>query len=595
MKKTLAACALVTILGPSVLAAAPPILPFDQVRSGMKGVGRTVFKGTQVETFDVEIVGTLPNIGPHQNLILGRCSGGPLAGTGVLAGMSGSPVFVDGKLIGAVAYSWGFAKEAIAGITPADEMLAAASRSETGAPRRKAGMGGGEKALARLRSPDALVASFPGELLDRFARRADSMPVSIPLSVSGLGAVGLARIAPDLARAGFVPVQGGATGKEATPAPPLEPGSAVGIKLTRGDVEIAATGTVTWVDGNRVVAFGHPLFGLGAVDLPLTAARAEALLPSLEQSQRAATPLGEVGAFRLDSSAALVGALGASPRMIPIRLQLSGRDSPAEVYSFDVAEDPLLSPLLLYYSLNGILASRERVLGSLTLRMKEGSVIKLDQMDNVEIDNLYAGPSSPAMATGITAYILYLLMNNDWAQPRVSGVNLILEYDGEPRTGTIRRVSLDRYRVRAGETVTATVVVSPFRGQDLDLTREITIPPELVPGRLQLFVGDASRLNRVEDGESGLFPRDLAQLIRLINRLRRNDRVYIVAAREDSGVILGADRLPSLPPSALSVLLRPRTQGNFATVSQRGILEEEIPTEFAVEGLARVQIEVEAR
>ena len=580
-------------LSPSIRAEIPT-LSFEEVRPGMKGSGRTVFQGTEVETFEVEIMGRLENVGPDQNLILGRCSGGPLADTGVLAGMSGSPVFIDGKLIGAIAYSWPFATEPVVGITPIEEMLAIAARSD-GAPRpARTGVGVGPTDLRRLSDPEGLATFFARDLRRRLPVPAGVLPLSIPLTVSGLGPLGFARVVPELSRAGFLPLQGGGAGRAADPSPELKPGSAMGLKLARGDLEFTATGTVTWVDGERLLAFGHPLFGLGAVDLPLSGARVELLLPSLQQSVRLATPLSEVGAIREDRLTGVYGRLNAKPRMLPVRVQLAGESGRQHSYSFDIADDPLLSPILLYASLNGILASRERVFGSATLRLRKGSVIKMIGEEDILLDNLFAGPTAFDYSTGIAAYILYLLMNNDWQPPQIAGVNILIEYQETPQTGRIQRVTLDRYRARAGETVQATVVVNPFRGPQQVLTREVTIPPETPPGRLALHVGGALAVSRAESTAEPLLPRDLSQLVWLINNLRRNDRIYIVAYREDSGVFLGGARLPNLPPSVTSVLTRPRNRGNFHAVSRRGVLEEEIPTEYAVEGVARIELEVEA-
>jgi hypothetical protein len=413
--------------------------------------------------------------------------------------------------------------------------------------------------------------------------------------VAGLGRDGLARVMPELTRAGLLPVQGGGAGTSPAPSPPLEPGSAVGVKLTRGDLDITATGTVTWVDGSKVLAFGHPFFGLGPVDLPLTGARAEALLPTLEQSFRMATPLSELGAFRQDRLSGIFGEIGASSKMVPVRLQINSRGGTKEEFAFDVADDPLLTPVLVYVSLNGILASKERIAGGVTLRLAEGSVIKIEGEDDIELDNLYTGPSAGMFATGIPAYVLYLMMNGDWEPPRIKGINLIFEYDSEPQSGRIRRVSLDRTRVRAGDTVGVTIVLAPYRGPELVDTHEIRIPPETPPGKLQLFVGDAADLERIEGADDGYLPIELHQLIKIVNQLRRNDRIYILATREDSGLILGGDRLPHLPPSMLTVLTRPRSQGNFVMVPRRAVLEEEIEAGFAVEGLSRLQIDVESR
>jgi len=374
----------------------------------------------------------------------------------------------------------------------------------------------------------------------------------------------------------------------------MEAGSAVGVKLARGDIDISVSGTVTWVEGDRLLAFGHPLFGLGSIDLPLTGARVEAILPSLNQSLRIASPLAEVGALRQDRSAGIYARIGPKSRMIPIRLQLDSGSGPPQTFSFDLADDPLLAPLLLYSSLNGVLANSERLLGNITVGLASGSVIKLEGREDVELANLFAGPTASYHATGTAAFILYLLMNNDWSPPRISGVNLMLEYDRHPRTAHIRRVTLDRYRVRAGEPITVTVVLTPFRGPDLILSRRIDIPPETAPGRLVLSVGGALAVSRSEGGGETVFPRDLDQLIWLINNLRKNDRVYVVASRDDSGVFLGGARMPNLPPSVTSILARPRSLGNYAVIRQRGILEEEILTDLAVAGLTTIQVGGEA-
>jgi hypothetical protein len=581
-------------MAPGAVRAQVPILPFDQVEAGMTGTGRTVFQGTRIESFEVEILGKLPNIGPDQNLILARCSGGPLEETGVLAGMSGSPVTVDGKLIGAVAYSWGFAKAPLAGITPIEEMLSIAALDSPSPALRSGALPSGLELLAPLHAPQELEEFFLDTAAGFLRRPAGALPVAVPLAVAGMGSRGLGRVAPFLDGTGFLPVQAGSVGADAGPSPVVEPGSAVGLKLVRGDLEMTAIGTVTWVDDDRVLAFGHPLFGLGQVDLPMTGADVQMLLPSLMRSARLATPLSEIGALRQDRASGVFGRLDADPRMIPVRFQVGEPGRADRVYSFDIADDPLLSPLLLYLSLNGILSGRERPLGSATVRLKEGSVIKMAEGADVALDNMFAGTSAFDYGTGITAYILYLLMNNTWTPPEIAGVNLILEYDDAPLSATIRRAALDRYRARAGETVQATVVLAPYRGRDRIYTASLKIPEETPPGTLELQVGSAIAIARAEVQREPILPRDLEQLIRLINTLRRNDRVYLSATREDSGVLLQGARLPNLPPSVASVLSRPRSKGNFVVVPRRSVLEEIILTEYAVQGAARVELEVEA-
>jgi hypothetical protein len=590
---------LLALLGSLLALTSPapaevPIMPYEEVRAGMKGTGRTVFEGTRIETFDVEILGKLPDIGPDKDLIIARCSGGPLAESGILAGMSGSPVTIDGRLIGALSYSWSFSTEPIAGITPIEEMLEVAGLDSPGPARRGSSLQIDADRLAALRSPERLAAFVADELRPLLARPAGALPIQLPLSISGIGAYGLAGVQPFFADSGLMPMQSGSSGSSAAPAPAAEPGSAIGLKLVRGDIEMTATGTVTWVEGDRILALGHPLFSLGAVDLPMTGATVEVLLPSLMRSARLAVPLAEIGALRQDRASGVFGRLGATPRMIPVRLKMTEPAGPERVYSFDIADDPLLSPLLLYAALNGILSSRERSFGSATIRLQEGSVIKMADGVDVELDNIFSGMSAREYGTGIAAYILHLLMNNAWTEPRIAGINLIFEYDETPRSATIHRIALDRYRARPGETVQATIVLSPYRGGDQILTSKIEIPEETPPGRLSLQVGSAVAVSRAETHEGPLLPRDLDQLIDLINQLRRNDSIYIVASSEDSGVLLEGARLPNLPPSAAAILSFSGSRGNLTPIPRRRVMEEAISTDYAVEGSARIELEVEA-
>jgi len=594
MKTYLRVLSLLCCVLPPAVFAEVPVMTFDEVQRGMKGTGRTVFDGTEVETFHVEILGKLPKIAPDQNLILGRCSGGPLEQTGVLAGMSGSPVMVDGKLVGAVAYTWGFSKEAIAGITPIEEMLAISEIPES-QELRTGSLAPQPRHFELLRDPEQAAGYLQERWRSLLGPTRGLLPIALPLAVSGVGYRGLERLRPELVHAGFLPMLAGSAGDDAAPAPRLQPGSAIGLKLVRGDLEFTATGTATWIDGDEVLAFGHPLFGLGEVDLPLTGATVQALLPSLQQSARIATPLAEIGALRQDRSSGVLGRLGVQPRMIPVRLQLTHHGGTEHTFSFDIADDPLLSPLLLYVSLQGILASKERGFGNATVRLKQGSVIKMIDGNDVELDNVFAGPTAFDYGTGIAAYILHLLMNNAWSRPEIAGVNLLLEYRDAPLIGRIRRATLDRYRVPAGGTVQATVVLEPFRGPDRVFTRTIRIPEETSAGTLSLLVGGAQSVSRTENYDEPVLPRDLGQLIRLINRLRRNDRIYIVASKEDTGILLGGTQLPNLPPSVGSVLSRPRSRGNNTFVSRRSVLEEVIPTDYAVQGLMRIQLQVEAK
>ncbi len=589
--KMLRALALATVLTAPAVAQGVPIIPFEEIRPGMIGTGLTVFEGTAITEFQVEILGVLPRIGPDRNIILARCTGGPLDNTGILAGMSGSPIYIDGRLAGALAYGWGFARDPIAGITPIEEMLAmTAAAGPAGGPRSVVQVPG-SPGLNLLSRADRLDRFFQDRLSDLAAKGTGSR-VALPVSISGFGADGFRNLADRFGQAGLLPLQGGGGQAEGNGGPP-QPGSAIGVKLVRGDVEITATGTVTWVDGDQVLAFGHPMFSLGRVDLPVTAARVEALLPSLQISSRITRTLEEVGALRQDRPSGIQGIIGARPRMIPVRLRY-GDGTAEQTYSFDVADDPMLAPALVFYTVGGILAGKDRPGSASTLKLAEGSVIKLQGQDDVSLSNLFAGTNSQFFASGTPAYILHLLMNNEWETPAIAGINLVLEQEPEPKIGRVIGLTLDRYRARPGDTVQVTVTMAPWRGPEVTITRELVLPARTPPGKVRIQAGGVLELLRAEgSADTQVLPHRLDQFIRLINTLRKNDRIFIMAARPDTVRAQGGALLPNLPPSAVALLETGEAGPTGTRTLMLNIAETSIPVEYQVHGLATAILKVE--
>ena len=400
---------LAAALALGVLIATPiaqtTYLPLDQVKPGMIGVGRTVFTGTRLEEFKVEILGVMRNvIGPKRNLILARLEGGPLAKTGVIAGMSGSPVYVDGKLIGAVSYSLGqFSTEPIAGITPIAEMIdatmmAGATRATRPVsvplqPTARELLEIWARDLGRARPfvedpSQALVLSGASNDLGRFG--AMLRPIAVPMTASGFDASVFDSISPSLSAAGFVPLSSGlSSGPAGSQSPgagisaannrPLQPGDAVGVGLLTGDFELGATGTVTHVDGDRVYAFGHPLYNLGPTQFPMTRAEVQVVLPSLMSSSKLAS-FGEViGTVQQDRATAIAGRLGPAPSLIPVTITLNSDRAPSRTFNFGVVRDFTFTPLLTYLSVANVLtiASGPLVFGEPLPEDDLGMVLRL--------------------------------------------------------------------------------------------------------------------------------------------------------------------------------------------------------------------------
>ena len=386
-------------LGPPALAQ--DILPFTEIKPGMTGVGRTVFRGTTIEEFGVEVIGILENIAPQRNLILVRLSGGPLETTGVMSGMSGSPIYVGDRLAGAVAYTWGFAREAVAGVTPIQEMLAIEGKEAPG-PATRAGASfppeAGAAGLRYLKAPHHLpihFSSYFDTLRPAAAAARPMVPIRTPLLFSGFPASAVDALAPGLSRAGLIAVQSGSTGRRGgSGADDLAPGSGVGIGLVRGDVEISAICTVTYREADRILACGHPLFNLGPTDLVMTTASVNGLFPSLRESFKFASAGEDIGVFRQDRSTGLLGYVGKKPRLIPVRLELQPEKGRALRYAFDIVEDPFLAPYLLYAALNGVLSREDKDFGAVTLQYKEGSTIRVAGEEEIRLKNLFSDRKS---------------------------------------------------------------------------------------------------------------------------------------------------------------------------------------------------------
>jgi len=585
---------------------AADVIPVSEVKAGMKGVGRTVFEGTRIDEFQVEVLGVLENVlGPGGSMILARLEGGPLARTGVIAGMSGSPVFIDGRLVGAVAYSFPFAKETIAGITPFSEMVAATAGS---APRAASarlalryGAGGpafplGRDALvAALKRPLPSVVADPGTFrgaLPPGLLGASLQPLSIPLSFTGFDPSVLEWVRPLFAGLGFTPVSGAAGGSIQGEAPPLEPGSAVGVSLVDGDFDLSSTGTVTAVDGDRVYAFGHPFFNLGPTQFPLKKAWVYSVFPSLYSSFKITAPMDVVGTMDQDRSTAIAGRLGAPPRMIPVRVTLNTSRGQERRYAFRVVEDELLSPALAFISLLSALQGSERAYG--TSSMKVAARLEVAGGREVRVEDLFAEDQPAVQASALVAAPLAYLMANDFERVTLEGLTVEVTSHESAQTASLQRAWLERAGpIRPGSTVPLKLILRTYRGETRTETIDVRIPASAAEGQYALLVSDARTITSLEQREmrQAFVPRDLDQLVRAINGLRRNNHVYARLMRPESGAIVSGEYMQSLPPSVLSVL--GSGESGVVPIRTAAVWDHDLPTPYAVSGSRLLTLTVE--
>jgi hypothetical protein len=596
----------------SHLTAATPQMSVDEIRPGMVGVGRTVFDGTHVEEFRAHILGVLENvIGPHRNLILAKLEGGPLANTGVIAGMSGSPVYVDGRLIGAVSYALGsFSKEPIAGITPIAEMTDATASGATMRPAsarvqvdlpitRESLTAAFRKALNWNRPfverPDAAqitgvtaVAGVAGGQLGTLLR-----PIATPLVMSGWE--------PDVADLfgtafrdqGFIPT-GGAAGKlrdgEKPFEGPLKPGDAVGVMLVSGDLQLGGTGTVTHVDGDRVYAFGHPMYNLGPTDYPMTRAYVYTVLPSLFSSMKLSSTGDIIGTVTQDRATAIAGKLGPGPRMLPITLTLDSDRAAKRTFHFGVVNDQLFGPLMTYASVLNSLGSYERQYGAMTFSVKGKTT--LSKHDPITYDNVFSGDQAPINAAAYLVAPITYLMGNDYEKVDVESIDIAISTAEEPKTATLERVWVDDPRPRPGKSLPVKVMLRTYRGEAVIKTVPIDIPSNAT-GALNILVSDGTRLGQAEQRETRLpQPRGVDQMIKTLNKARRSNTLYVKLLGSQPGAVVNGELLSSLPPSVLGVLEGDRNGGSFNPIHSATLGEWEIPTDHAVNGARTLTIQV---
>ena len=594
------------------LPAATVRMPLDEVRPGMTGVGVTVFEGTTREEFTVHILGVLENVmGPRRNIIVTRLEGGPLAETGVIQGMSGSPVYIDGRLVGAISYSLGsFSKEPIAGITPIEEMLEADTAPSPAAARAvPLALPVTQQSLAQLMD-DAFrrfrpFASRPADVRTFGLSSAEGgrlgallRPIATPLVMNGFTPEIHELWTAGVERGGFVTTLAGATAlggamaQDTANSEPLQPGDPVGAALIRGDISMAGTGTVTMVDEGRVLAFGHPFYNLGPAQFPMTRASVTTLLPSLAISSKIAAIGDVVGTFDQDRATGIFGSLGPGPRMIPVRVSLTSSERDLQqTFDIEIIEDPTFTPLLAYTSVLNTFFSWTRQVGSTTYVL-DGTA-RLAGHEEVTFHDVFSGDAAPIFAAASVTAPLSALLANDFEAVTVEGLDIAITSIEEPRTATLERVWLDTDRPRPGDTVPLKVLSRGYRGRELLETVMIRIPDHAT-GHLQVLVSDATSLTQREqlEGRTTDSAESLDQMIRGLNDARRNSRLYVRLLSTTPGAVIGGERQPSLPRSVLAVLESDRAGGGVVRLSEATLGAWEIQTDHVVTGSRTLTIDL---
>ena len=521
------------------------IFPLSDVRTGQHGIGKTVFSGNRIDEFQVEILGVLENLGPRQSIILARLSGGPLEKTGVMQGMSGSPVYINGRLVGAVALAFNFAKEPIAGIRPIEEMLAVSGPA--------AGKNATEPRAARKDVP--LTASLAG--LEN--QNASLVEIATPVSFSGFTSGTLERFAPELKKMGLEPRQGISSGgplpsKLGNPAQ-IRPGDMISVDLLSGDLTIGAEGTVTEVDGKRIYAFGHRFMSVGETELPFARAEVLTLLPNLAASFKISTAREWMGTITQDRSTSIYGELGRKAETVPVALTVKdGRRAPIS-YHMQLVNDRVLSPFILQMAVYSAIDATERTLGLASYSLR-GAVEFQHGLQPLRLDNTYSGDFNVPLqaSSGVSSPLAYL-MGAGFDTLKVKDITLEIQASERKRMLQIDQVTASPKEVHPGQQVELAVTFTGENGVEVQKSLRYTVPVGAPYGTLNFTVSDATSSNLLDFQQlAATAPKSPTQLVSFLNSLRPNTNAYVRVWRTDPAFQVQGEDLPD-PPASVGLIL----------------------------------------
>jgi len=544
----------------------------SQIHAGMRGVAYTVFQGTQPEAMEVEVLGVLKNAnGPKGDVILIRLGGAKAEYNGVVAGMSGSPVYLNGKLAGAVAFRIGeFSKEPIAGVTPITEMLEINAMDRSPAPSAVEA-----KAAA---NPSSKTAS-PGAGSPAQAYANYLTPIDTPLVFSGFSEETIESFASRFAAAGVVPVMGTGSVSDDHQAEPLEPGSAVSAILVRGDMDIAATCTVTYINADHLLACGHPLLQFGMVDLPMTKAQVLATLASPLAAFKIVNATEPVGAFVQDRHNGMLGEFGKKAEMIPVTLTIRSESSDKQ-FHYEILNNARLSPLAMMATVFNALHGVNEYGEETTYRLK--GRIRVEGYPEVALENMFtaleSGPPSAMLAATSLGERFSRIYDNPYKTPDIVGIQLDFDLVHDHRWARLESARTDIIEARPGDDITIEALLRPYRGEGLLEQIPITIPTSASKGPLRILVSDGDTLDHLRRSGSLLARKlDLASTIALLNKERVNNRVYVSLLEADPEAMIADKVMPSLPLSIMNVMDGMRGTQDMVVSNESSVNEAATP------------------
>ncbi|MBC8186095.1 hypothetical protein H8E88_33855 [candidate division KSB1 bacterium] len=592
----------------SFLYAQTDFLPISAIKPGMKGFGLTVFEGSKIDTFEVKIIEVMYNFYPGRDIILVKLLGDRTDHTGVVAGMSGSPIYIKDKLIGALAYRLGdFMKDAIAGITPIGEMFEIFQKEKKRAiesPNLNKQKSIYSKYYLEPQNQQkvdllSLLANEPGVKFLKIK------PIETPFVMTGLQPSLYQKLSERFEQMNLPLLPGGKLKPRLSfDEKKLVPGAAVGAVMVNGDFDISAVGTVTYRDGDKILAFGHPMLDAGPVNIPMAKATVITTLSSYWASNKLAVSTDIIGNIRQDRSPGIMGVLGEVPPMIPVRVTVKSKLHEEKVFNFNLADDPAnytRLPVFLWITLLNTLESARIANADYALKLT-GS-IKIKDSETVNFDNFYAGGASGfygragydmAEAAYDIAMTTGSILTNKFSPVKIEQLSLNFEAIPGQKSARIEKIYFNKKTVKPGEKLKVILHLKPYLGKIIEISKQIKIPNNVSSKTVTLAIGGKEEITgwEIKSGAVNYVPSDFSELVKILNRRRKNNGIYIQLKTKDTGAILHGKEFPTLPPSINRVMNNEKSQKTFKKLSEKIIKEWTIFTDYGITGGRRVNLKI---
>ncbi len=603
-------------LCPAVELDPEEFMPVEEIKPGMKGYGLTVFSGTKIDTFQVEILGVRRSTQwPRWDLIWARLAGGPLEKAGVIAGMSGSPVYLEDRLIGAVGYGFWASKEPLAGITPIEQMFDTFEGSKGLGTPGKNWQGGLDEypGVEWGVAPEDLekgvdagwgsgpglgskgVKGLPGGGLNLEAGvESRVVPLATPLMISGVDHQAFEMMSPVLKGMGFLPLQTGGASVSEVESPELEPGAGVGVQFMRGDLNLYGYGTLTYRKGKEILAFGHPMMFEGETNMPMITVDIHFVVPSIIQSFKYGSAIDLVGAVTQDRVSAIAGVVDQIPNLTPVAVQVTDAGATKE-FNYEIIKHKQFTPMLIRIGVLATIGAVGKLSGDYAVGLK--TEVNLEGHPPFAMEDFFSGNGAPFQA-GYSVYRTFTqLLGNDFEQVNAESVSMELSLLEQRRSAVLEGIRVDKDAIRPGDPIEVTLFVRPYLEDTQTKRISLEIPEDVPEGMLELRVYDARTAYGVERWQAPhkFRPRNMTELIGLVRESPRNNEFVVDLFLRRTGATVGALELPSLPASMLAVLKTTRQAGGSGLTQGTNVARRKIAFGYVVAGSKTLPLRIDRR